>query len=145
MEHFDKAGFIDANGDGWRDLPSGTDFTLVIDLTNWGNILLNTPFLDVYKENLKDVGVQVLINNVHGTPKRGSAATMVSTCSRRPMSLSWTCGPIPTGSSRYAVWVKDTRAFRARAHGTHPVVSKDGNLARQPGLSLAGDLPQGTG
>lgn len=71
MEHFDKAGFVDANGDGWRDLPSGTDFTLVIDLTNWGNILLNTPFLDVYKENLKDVGVQVLINNVHGTPEEG--------------------------------------------------------------------------
>ncbi|MFN2286193.1 MAG: hypothetical protein ACK2UQ_17390, partial [Anaerolineae bacterium] len=32
---------------------------------------LNTPFLDVYKKNLEDVGVKVLINNVAGTPEDG--------------------------------------------------------------------------
>jgi len=71
MASFEKAGFVDADGDGWRDLPSGTPFTLVIDLTDWGQVALNTPFLDVYKKNLEDVGVKVLINNVAGTPEDG--------------------------------------------------------------------------
>jgi len=68
---FEAAGFVDANGDGWRDLPSGASFTLVIDLNDWGGERTNTEFLQVYKENLEAVGVQVLINNVIGTPDAG--------------------------------------------------------------------------
>ena len=68
---YDAAGFVDANGDGWRDLPSGASFTLVIDLNDWGGERTNTEFLQVYKENLEAVGVQVLINNVIGTPDAG--------------------------------------------------------------------------
>lgn len=68
---FEAAGFVDANGDGWRDLPSGTSFTLIIDLNDWGGERVNTEFLQVYKENLEAVGVQVLINNVIGTPDAG--------------------------------------------------------------------------
>jgi peptide/nickel transport system substrate-binding protein len=68
---FDAAGFVDANGDGFRDLPSGESFTLVIDLNDWGGERTNTEFLQVYKENLEAVGVQVLINNVIGTPDAG--------------------------------------------------------------------------
>jgi peptide/nickel transport system substrate-binding protein len=71
MASFDKAGFVDADGDGWRDLPSGTPFTLIIDLTDWGKEALNTPFLEVYKKNLEEVGIQVLINNTVGTPEDG--------------------------------------------------------------------------
>lgn len=70
-EHFDKAGFVDANGDGIRDLPSGKPFTLVIDLNDWSSEKINTEFLQVYKLNLEAVGVKVLINNVIGTPDAG--------------------------------------------------------------------------
>ncbi len=71
MEAFDAAGFVDANGDGWRDLPSGAEFTLVIDLNDWGGERTNTEFLEVYRRNLQDVGVRVLINNVIGLPDAG--------------------------------------------------------------------------
>lgn len=70
-EAFDRAGFVDATGDGWRDLPSGTPFTLIIDLNDWGSEGVNTQFLQVYKENLEAVGVNVLINNVVGQPEAG--------------------------------------------------------------------------
>ena len=33
---FDAAGFVDADGDGFRDLPSGAPFTLVMDQGDWG-------------------------------------------------------------------------------------------------------------
>ena len=68
---FDAAGFVDANGDGWRDLPSGESFTLVIDLNDWGGERTNTEFLQVYSENLEAVGVRTLINNVIGQPEAG--------------------------------------------------------------------------
>ncbi|MGC9468069.1 MAG: ABC transporter substrate-binding protein [Anaerolineae bacterium] len=71
QEHFDAAGFVDADGDGWRDLPSGKPFTFIIDLTDWGQESINTPFLEVYRQNLEDVGVKVLINNVIGQPDAG--------------------------------------------------------------------------
>ena len=70
-EHFDAAGYVDADGDGWRDLPSGEPFTFIIDLTDWGQESLNTAFVEVYRQNLEDVGVQVLINNVIGQPDAG--------------------------------------------------------------------------
>jgi len=68
MEYFDKAGFVDADGDGIRDLPSGKKFTLIIDLNDWSAEQVNTEFLQVYEENLEAVGVDVLINNVIGEP-----------------------------------------------------------------------------
>ena len=68
---FDAAGFVDANGDGWRDLPSGESFTLIIDLNDWGGERTNTEFLQVYSENLEAVGVRTLINNVIGQPEAG--------------------------------------------------------------------------
>jgi peptide/nickel transport system substrate-binding protein len=71
QESFDKAGFVDADGDGWRDLPSGAPFTLIIDLNDWGTEPVNTDFIQVYKQNLEDVGVKVLVNNVVGQPDGG--------------------------------------------------------------------------
>jgi len=70
-EAFDKAGFVDADGDGWRDLPSGKPFTLIIDLNDWGSEKVNTETLEVYRRNLEDVGVKVIINNVIGQPDAG--------------------------------------------------------------------------
>jgi peptide/nickel transport system substrate-binding protein len=66
-EHFDAAGFVDADGDGNRDLPSGAPFTLVLDLGDWGggNVVFAT---EVYQGNLQDLGVDVLINDLVGQP-----------------------------------------------------------------------------
>jgi peptide/nickel transport system substrate-binding protein len=69
---FDKAGFVDANGDGWRDLPSGAPFTLIIDLNDWGSERVNTETVEVYRVNLEAVGVKVLVNNVIGQPDGGT-------------------------------------------------------------------------
>lgn len=71
MEAFDRAGFVDADGDGWRDLPSGTPFTLIIDLNDWGGERVNTEAVQVYSANLEAVGVRVLVNNVIGQPEAG--------------------------------------------------------------------------
>jgi len=68
-EYFDSIGFVDQDGDGWRDLPSGKPFTLVIDLNDWGGERVTTEATEVYKKNLEDVGVKVLINNVIGQPE----------------------------------------------------------------------------
>lgn len=92
-EHFDKAGFVDANGDGWRDLPSGKDFTLIIQLNDWSSAKINTEFVQVYKANLEDVGVKVLIDNAIGTPdggmKRDNGLFMLATTHASELDL-WT-------------------------------------------------------
>jgi peptide/nickel transport system substrate-binding protein len=66
-QHFDAAGFVDADGDGFRDLPSGAEFTMVLDLGDWGGggVVAAT---EVYAGNLEDLGVQVLINDLRGQP-----------------------------------------------------------------------------
>ena len=66
MEHFDAAGFVDADGDGVRDLPSGAPFTLVLDLGDWSGV--PTEATESYKGNLEAVGVDVLINELAGQP-----------------------------------------------------------------------------
>jgi len=64
----DGAGVVDANGDGCRDLPSGADFQLVLDLTDWGGEAINTPATEVFEGNLNDVGICTIVNNVVGQP-----------------------------------------------------------------------------
>jgi len=71
MELFDSIGFVDQDGDGWRDLPSGKPFTLIMDLNAWGGERVTTEATEVYKKNLEDVGVKVLVNNVIGQPEAG--------------------------------------------------------------------------
>ncbi len=71
-EYFDAAGFVDATGDGIRDLPSGKEFTLIIQLNDWSAPTVNTEFVEVYRKNLEDIGVKVLIDNAIGTADGGS-------------------------------------------------------------------------
>jgi len=65
--YFDELGFVDADGDGWRDLPSGKPFDFVFDLNDWGGEQITTESIEVYKQNLEDIGVRVIVNNVIGT------------------------------------------------------------------------------
>jgi peptide/nickel transport system substrate-binding protein len=65
---FDAAGFVDADGDGFRDLPSGAPFTLVMDQGNWGGDVIPVVSNEAYATNLKEVGVKTLINDLMGQP-----------------------------------------------------------------------------
>ncbi|GAB4580328.1 MAG: ABC transporter substrate-binding protein [Anaerolineales bacterium] len=65
---FDEAGFVDADGDGWRDLPSGAPFVLVMDQGDWGGQVIPVLSNEVYASNLNEVGVNTLINDLIGQP-----------------------------------------------------------------------------
>jgi peptide/nickel transport system substrate-binding protein len=67
-EYFDAAGFVDADGDGWRDLPSGKPFVLIIDLNTWGGEQIRIESDEIAKENWEAVGVKVIVNNVQNQP-----------------------------------------------------------------------------
>jgi peptide/nickel transport system substrate-binding protein len=67
-EKFDAAGFVDADGDGWRDLPSGAPFVLVMDQGDWGGAQIPVLGNEVYSKNLQEVGVNTLVNNLIGMP-----------------------------------------------------------------------------
>jgi peptide/nickel transport system substrate-binding protein len=68
MQHFDAAGFVDADGDGWRDLPSGAPFTFVMDQGDWGGQVVPVLANESYAGDLNDVGVNTLINDLMGQP-----------------------------------------------------------------------------
>lgn len=61
---FKSAGFVDVDGDGWRDLPSGRPFVLVIDLNTWGGERVRHLADKIALENWKEVGINTVINNV---------------------------------------------------------------------------------
>jgi peptide/nickel transport system substrate-binding protein len=70
MEYFEAANFTDQDGDGWRDLPSGKPFQLVIDMTGWARDEIDTPASETLRENLIAVGVDCApLNMVSGTPE----------------------------------------------------------------------------
>ena len=106
-EYFEKANFTDQDGDGWRDLPSGKPFTLIIDVTGWAREEVGTPASETFKGNLEDVGVKVApLNIVAGTPEsdlRQTAGTfMLRTCHVSEVDI-WT----------YPDWVFPLRDNRA--------------------------------
>jgi peptide/nickel transport system substrate-binding protein len=68
-ELLDAAGVVDADGDGFRDLPSGAPFTLVFDLNGWGTPRVVVPATESFSSDLADVGINTLINNVTDTPE----------------------------------------------------------------------------
>jgi len=68
---FDEVGFVDADGDGWRDLPSGAAFELVIDFEQWGGAVVSQNAVEVFAGNLEEVGVKVIQNNLLGSPDWG--------------------------------------------------------------------------
>ena len=72
VEYFEKANFTDQDGDGFRDLPSGEPFQLVIDMTGWARDEVETPAAETFRGNLIELGVDVApLNMVSGTPDSG--------------------------------------------------------------------------
>jgi peptide/nickel transport system substrate-binding protein len=72
QQYFDEIGFVDQDGDGWRDLPtSGKSFELVIDISDWGGQVVPQAGTEVFAGYLEAVGVKVLQNNLLGSPEWG--------------------------------------------------------------------------
>ena len=61
----DEIGVVDQNGDGWRQLPSGDELTLRIDMAaGSGNQYLDST--TIVEESWKNIGLNVMINTVDG-------------------------------------------------------------------------------
>jgi len=67
-KRFDEAGFVDKDGDGFRDLPSGKPFTLILDLGDWSNPEICTESMELLRTDLEAVGVKAIVNNLIGQP-----------------------------------------------------------------------------
>ena len=63
-EFFNAAGFVDVDNDGWRDLPGGSPFVLVIDLNTWGGERVRHLADQIARDNWRAVGVNTILNNV---------------------------------------------------------------------------------
>ncbi|MEZ4510473.1 MAG: ABC transporter substrate-binding protein [Chloroflexota bacterium] len=138
MEHFDAAGFVDADGDGWRDLPSGASFTLVMDQGDWGGQVIPVLSNETYSSDLQSVGVNTLINDLMGQPdwtlrwKEGKAMIRNSHASELDI---WT----------YPDWVFPLRNEAARAWPLEGLYYETGGAdgwEPQPGTTYAYELQQ---
>jgi peptide/nickel transport system substrate-binding protein len=67
-QRLDEAGLTDQDGDGWRDLPSGKPFELIIDLGNWGGEIVSTESDEMLKEFTEAVGIKTIVNNLMNQP-----------------------------------------------------------------------------
>jgi peptide/nickel transport system substrate-binding protein len=70
-EYFEAANFVDQTGDGYRDLPSGEPFALVLDLNTWGGEQIRIESDEIARESWEDVGIRVIVNNVQNQPDDG--------------------------------------------------------------------------
>ena len=72
MAYFDEIGFVDADGDGWRDLPSGEALRVGDRHERLGRRRsFHEAGTEVFAGYLEDVGVKVLQNNLLGQPDWG--------------------------------------------------------------------------
>ena len=134
-EHFDAAGFVDADGDGFRDLPSGEPFTLVLDLGDWGGggVVAAT---EVYAGNLGDIGVNVLINDLRGQPdwdlRQTQGLYMLRNMHASELDI-WT----------YPDWIFPLRDNRAwPLEGKYRQTGGDEGWEPQPGTTYAYELQE---
>jgi peptide/nickel transport system substrate-binding protein len=57
----DKAGMVDVDGDGWRELPSGASFQLAFALTGWGDTPISTAATESFASDLRVIGIDTFI------------------------------------------------------------------------------------
>jgi peptide/nickel transport system substrate-binding protein len=134
MQHFDAAGFVDADGDGVRDLPSGAPFTLVLDLGDWSGV--PTLATESYAGDLAAVGVDVLINELAGQPdwdlRQTQGLYMLRNMHASELDI-WT----------YPDWIFPLRNNRAwPLEGRYRETGGAEGLEPQPGTTYAYELQQ---
>lgn len=59
---------------GFRTLKSGEPFRLIVDVNDWGDPAVNLAATSTLEENLEAVGINVLQNNIIGSPEAGLRA-----------------------------------------------------------------------
>lgn len=105
-QRLDAAGLTDKDGDGWRDLPSGKPFTLILDLGDWGGQQISIESTEVFKEYLEAVGIKTIVNNLIGQPdwdlRQREAKYMLRNCHASEVDI-WT----------YPDWIFPVRDNRA--------------------------------
>ncbi len=78
----DEAGYVDADGDGWRDLPDGTPFTFLIQAVNgWTDWVTS---IQIISQNFQDVGLNASIE----TPDYGAWINNLQTA-EYDTSIGW--------------------------------------------------------
>jgi len=70
-QYFEKANFTDQDGDGWRDLPSGKPFEMILDQGDWGGQQVPVDSNQSVKEDWEAMGIKVTINDLMGQPDWG--------------------------------------------------------------------------
>ncbi|MBV7327708.1 ABC transporter substrate-binding protein [Chloroflexi bacterium TSY] len=106
MERFDAAGLTDQDGDGWRDLPSGKPFELILDLGDWGGQIVSINGTESFAKDLEAVGIKTLVNNLINQPdwslRQKEALYMLRNCHASELDI-WT----------YPDWIFPLRDNRA--------------------------------
>ncbi|MDF1515510.1 MAG: ABC transporter substrate-binding protein, partial [Anaerolineae bacterium] len=91
--YFEKALFMDQDGDGWRDLPGGAPFELSIDVNAWEGDHAVLVSSELVKEYWEVMGIKVRINNqedqLEWVQKREKSTFMVRNCSMTQLDI-WT-------------------------------------------------------
>jgi len=105
-ELMDGVGFVDADGDGFRDLPSGEPLQLVLDLGDWGGQQVSEDATEAFSTDLAAVGINVLVNPLVGQPdwnlRQEQGLFMLRNCHASEVDI-WT----------YPDWVFPVRNNRA--------------------------------
>ena len=68
-QRFEAAGFTDQDGDGWRDLPSGKSFQLILDSGDWGGQVISENSNIELKEQMNAIGIDAIVNDLFGQPE----------------------------------------------------------------------------
>jgi peptide/nickel transport system substrate-binding protein len=138
-QHFDAAGFVDADGDGYRDLPSGAEFTLIIDQGPWGGQVVPVLGNESYAGDLEDVGIKTLINDmISGPPEWGGrhkeGLFMIRNMHASELDI-WT----------FSDWIFPLRNTEARSHpleGQYYETGGEKGWEPVPGTTYAYELQQ---
>ena len=105
-QRFENVGFVDADGDGLRDLPSGKPFKLILDSGNWGGIQISENSNIELAEQMRAIGIDTIINDLFGQPEWALRQTegkfMFRNCHASELDI-WT----------YPDWMFPTRDNRA--------------------------------
>ena len=103
---FETVGFVDADGDGWRDLPSGKPFQLILDSGDWGGKTVSENSNIELADQLRAVGIDTIVNDLFGQPEWGlrqrEAKYMFRNCHASELDI-WT----------YPDWIFPQRDNRA--------------------------------
>ena len=73
----DSIGVVDADGDGWRDRPDGSELELIVDVAVTDNVSVDS--MDLIKEDWEAIGLKTALNVIDGSimNERGNAGEVM--------------------------------------------------------------------